>query len=343
MNDFVQAVITNPDATVCKLSSPINLQANAAVSWAGNGVSGSTFNPAVAGPGVHKIIATKTNGSCPDSKDTLTITVDDFVQVVIATADQTLCINNAAVILQANTSIVWSGNGISGNMFNPAIAGAGTHQISATHNNGACPDSKDTLLFTIRALVTPDVNITASSNTISSAADFSNLITVNTAGGGANPLFTFAKDRNFTEILLAESAISSFRVLPQMLNVGSNFIYVRMRSSENCVTSAIAIDSVQITLNITTPLKSELEKSLKVFPNPNDGLFSFRFETGINDNVSITVYDAAGKLVFKEDYGQVQQFNFSKTLNLRNRHKGNYVLQFKVGSEILTRRLSLLR
>jgi hypothetical protein len=100
---------------------------------------------------------------------------------------------------------------------------------------------------------------------------------------------------------------------------------------------------VQITLNISTPPKSELEKALKVFPNPNDGLFGFRFETGINDNVSVTVYDAAGKQVHHTGYGKIGQYNFSQTLNLRNRHKGNYVLLFRVGSISITRRVGLLR
>ncbi|MBL7729149.1 MAG: hypothetical protein JNM68_15740, partial [Dinghuibacter sp.] len=149
VNNYVQAVIATPNQTVCKLSAPISLQANTTVSWSGTGVAGSTFNPATAGVGVHQIIATKTNGVCPDSKDTLTITVDDFVQAVIATPNQTVCKLSAPISLQANTAVTWSGTGVSGASFNPTTAGAGTHQIIATKNNGVCPDSKDTLTITV--------------------------------------------------------------------------------------------------------------------------------------------------------------------------------------------------
>jgi uncharacterized repeat protein (TIGR01451 family) len=417
VDDFVQAVISNPDATVCKLSAPINLQANTSVVWNGNGVAGSIFNPSVAGVGVHKIIATKTNGTCPDSKDTLTITVDDFVQVVISTPDQTVCKTPTPINLQANTNVIWNGNGVAGTVFNPAIAGVGVHKIIATRINGTCPDTKDTLTITVddfikpvilnndttvcilassfnlrsditvtwtgngvsgssfnpatatpgthlifaiktnsscpdgrdtlsvivKPLLTPDVNITASQNTISNATEFSNLNAVNASGGGTAPLYTFAKDRNFTQILQAESAINTFRVLPQMLAIGVNTLYARMKSNDDCVTASTAIDSIQITLNISTPPKSELEKALKVFPNPNDGLFSFRFETGINDNLSVTVYDAVGKQVHHAEYGKVGQYNFSRSLDLRNRHKGNYVLLFNVGTIRITRRVGLLR
>jgi hypothetical protein len=145
------------------------------------------------------------------------------------------------------------------------------------------------------------------------------------------------------DFVQAESGSISFRVLPQMLNMGANTMYVCMRSNENCVTATTAIDSIQITLVVTTPPKSELEKSLKVFPNPNDGLFNFRFETGINDIVSVTVYDAGGKQVHHADYGKIGQYHFSQKLDLRNRHRSGYVLLFRVGNETITRRIGLLR
>ncbi|MBL7727876.1 MAG: DUF11 domain-containing protein, partial [Dinghuibacter sp.] len=217
VDDFVQAVIATPNQTVCKLSAPISLQANTTVTWSGTGVTGATFNPTTSGAGLHQIIATKNNGACPETKDTLTITVDDFIQPVILNNDTTVCILGTAFNLRADMAVSWNGPGVTGSSFNPATAGAGTHLLFATRANGACPNGRDTLLVTVTPALTPDVQITASQNTLASVSAFSNLVATNAVGGGSNPLYTFAKDRNFTQVLQAESAVNTLRIVPQML------------------------------------------------------------------------------------------------------------------------------
>ena len=65
-------------------------------------------------------------------------------------------------------------------------------------------------------------------------------------------------------------------------------------------------------------------------------------ETGGN-RVVVTVFDAGGKQVFKQDHGLVQQYNFGKPLDLRNRHAGRYTVQFRVGNMAITRKVNVLR
>jgi uncharacterized repeat protein (TIGR01451 family) len=292
--------------------------------------------------GAHTIKVIYSNASGSDSASRI-FNVDRFVQVVITNADQTVCALSAPINLLANTTAIWNGNGVVGTIFNPAVAGVGLHKIIATKTNGACPDSKDTVTITVNALVLPDVNITASQNILSSATAYSDLSVISIAGGGTNPLYSFATDRNFNQLLRAESASNSFRVLPQMLAFGANRVYVRMKSNFNCVTTNTALDSIQITLSISTPGKEELEKALKIFPNPNDGKFGFRIETGVNDRVSIRLLDMNGKQVFAQDYGLVQQYNFSKPVNVSQLQKGIYIMVVQVGEILITRRIAIAR
>jgi uncharacterized repeat protein (TIGR01451 family) len=343
VDDYIQVVIQNADATVCKLSGNINLASNTTATWVGLGVSGTVFNPATAGVGIHKIIATKTNGSCVDSKDTLNITVDDYIQVVIQNADATVCKLSGNINLAANTAATWVGPGVSGTVFNPATAGVGVHKIIATKTNGSCVDSKDTLNITVKPTVTPDVNINPTATILSSATDKVTLTAINIAGGGLTPLYTFAKDRDFNTILKVESALATVDIAAAILQYGDNWIYVKMKTSDDCFTAQTNIDSVKLQLNITTPTKKDLEKYVKIFPNPSNGKFGFRVETGINDLVKVKIIDMYGKQVLEQNFGLVQQYNFTKQMNISNLGAGNYVLLLQIGANQLQRKLVVIR
>ena len=98
--------------------------------WSGSGVSGDKFNPAIAGPGNHTIRYDITNADgCSDS-DTEVITVVPIPDATI-TPVSTLCASDAAISLSAHDmGGIWSGPGIAGNTFDPAISGHGNHTIS---------------------------------------------------------------------------------------------------------------------------------------------------------------------------------------------------------------------
>ncbi len=70
---------------------------------------------------------------------------------------------------------------------------------------------------------------------------------------------------------------------------------------------------------------------IKVYPIPNEGIFSIGFSENI-PSPSINVFDASGKLVFN-------QYNFSeKTIqvNISENPKGVYFLQVKSNEDVLT-------
>ena len=134
-----------PPAALCQSSPSINLNtlldgaATPGGVWSGNGVSGNVFNPSGLNGNIN---VTYTVGSSP-----CIATETHVIQVVnAATATwippSALCQSSASIILDsllsptATTGGVWSGNGVSGNVFNPSGLNGG---ISITYSVGSAP------------------------------------------------------------------------------------------------------------------------------------------------------------------------------------------------------------
>jgi PKD repeat protein len=118
-------------------------------------VTGNIFYPAVANTGNHVITYTITDANgCTDSDETI---------ITVATPDatitpvDTLCEDSPAVVMTAHDlGGIWSGPGIVGNQFFPAMAGPGNHLISYYITNPDCGDF-DSTIITVMPL--PDIII----------------------------------------------------------------------------------------------------------------------------------------------------------------------------------------
>lgn len=154
--DYPDATI-DPVARMCANASPVTLTAHdPGGNWSGKGVSGNKFDPSVAGVGSHIIRYNITNAEGCSDTDTAIVKV---MPVPDATIDPvpTLCITDTTITLTAaSDGGIWSGPGVTGNIFNPAISGYGNHQIEykIVDSNG-CMDS-DLITITV---ATPDATI----------------------------------------------------------------------------------------------------------------------------------------------------------------------------------------
>ncbi len=123
--------------------------------FSGPGVSGNSFNPSTAGAGTHTITYTYSNSNgCTNSAST-GITVNPL-PVVSAGTYAPVCINNGNVVLTGSPSGgIFSGPGVSGNSFDPGIAGTGTHTITYNFIDGnGCSASATTTLIVNRIAAT---------------------------------------------------------------------------------------------------------------------------------------------------------------------------------------------
>jgi PKD repeat protein len=128
--------VATPDATItpvdtlCEDSPPVTLMAHDMGGiWSGPGVVGNQFFPAMAGAGDHLIRYNIVNTDCRD-EDSTVITVMPLPKIIIEDPGP-VYINDTPVALTAYpTGGIWSGTAMSGNVFDPAAAGLGTHTLT---------------------------------------------------------------------------------------------------------------------------------------------------------------------------------------------------------------------
>ncbi|HLP12161.1 MAG TPA: DUF2341 domain-containing protein [Flavobacteriales bacterium] len=142
--------------TVCEAGAPVVLMATGDPGgiWTGTGVTGNTFDPAAAGPGVHSISYIVGFGIC---KDTLTrnIYVSPDVDPTWAFATPSICTSSGAVSLDplvtGDVPGTWSGAGVTGNVFDPASL-TGLVNVTYTVGESFCAES---LTQSINVLLQP--------------------------------------------------------------------------------------------------------------------------------------------------------------------------------------------
>ena len=141
---------------LCVSASPVFLQGTpAGGTWSGTGVSGSTFDPSVAGVGTHAVnySVTITGGCVTDT--TIDIRVNPLPVLTLGSYGPT-CVTASPLSLSGlPAGGTWSGSGVSGSMFTPSVAGAGTIRVyySYTDENGCSSvDSTDIVVNEIPRL-----------------------------------------------------------------------------------------------------------------------------------------------------------------------------------------------
>ncbi len=106
--------------------------------YSGPGVVGSIFTAANAGLGTHNIVYTYTDGNSCTNTATTTLVVN-ALPVVTQTALADICIDGASFSLTGGSPAggSYSGNGVSNDIFDPAVSGVGTFNITYTYTDPA--------------------------------------------------------------------------------------------------------------------------------------------------------------------------------------------------------------
>lgn len=144
----------------------------------GNGITANKFNPRAAGKGRHVISYAyydAGSGCTGISRDTVDVfeapTVSNF-------ADSIYCVNATPIQLPAVNS-VYTGTGISGTLFNPAVAGGGNHNITRSYTENGCV-SQLTQTIAVNTVI-PNPTITAPTSVCEASGNYP--LTVVTTGG----------------------------------------------------------------------------------------------------------------------------------------------------------------
>jgi hypothetical protein len=141
----ITAVVVNPNPVInfpatpatCTNNPLINLSATpTGGTYTGAGVSGTTMNPMVAGPGIHTVVYSFTDNNGCSSQANQSQTVNP-APVISFPALSTIC---SDIVLPLNMATppggTYTGTGVSGSNFNPGISGIGTFNITYTYTDG---------------------------------------------------------------------------------------------------------------------------------------------------------------------------------------------------------------
>jgi gliding motility-associated-like protein len=190
-SSFTQSITVNALPTVsfasltgvCTNTAPFALTGGSPASsagvgtgvYSGTGVSNGTFNPSTAGAGTFTITYTYTTDAGCVGTATSTIVVTQALNLTVQAVND-LCIGDAAVqLVPSTTGGVFTGTGVSGNSFDPAVSGIGTFTVnySIPGNDCSVPTS---IQITVNPLPVVDAGspvaiLNGSSTTLTATAD----------------------------------------------------------------------------------------------------------------------------------------------------------------------------
>ncbi|MFO7723873.1 MAG: T9SS type A sorting domain-containing protein, partial [Bacteroidales bacterium] len=136
VNNLPSVIFIGLPSTTCINASPITLTgAPSGGTFSGPGIIGNTFDPALAGVGgPYAITYTYTDGNSCSNTATDFVTVDTIPDVpVFGYIQANVCINTAPIqLVGLPAGGVFSGPGVVGNTFDPALAGLGTKTLTYT-------------------------------------------------------------------------------------------------------------------------------------------------------------------------------------------------------------------
>ncbi|MFM7054912.1 MAG: PQQ-dependent sugar dehydrogenase [Bacteroidota bacterium] len=129
--------------------------------FTGPGVSGSTFNPQVAGVGTHDVTYTYTdpNTGCSASGNSSVI-VSPLPTVSLSGLPAQVCVYNPSFTLNGSPAGgLYSGVGVTGNSFDPNTAGLGTYNVTYTYSDSlGCVDSATVTVVVDACVSVPEIN-----------------------------------------------------------------------------------------------------------------------------------------------------------------------------------------
>ncbi len=181
-DQFPDATFTGLDSEYCLndgIVSPI--PALGGGSFSGPGISSNDFDPAAAGVGVHSIDYTVTDINACTSSSSQSVEVLGLPDASFSGLNPTYCIDAATVTLApTQTGGSFSGAGVTGNDFDPAIAGIGIHTITYSLTNGnACTNTTNQ---TVEVVALPDASFAGLNATY--CADAATVLLTATQSGG---------------------------------------------------------------------------------------------------------------------------------------------------------------
>jgi PKD repeat protein len=161
------------------------------------------------------------------------------------------------------TGGVWSGTGVTGNLFNPSV---GTQTLTYTYTDGNSCVNSDVTTITVNPMVLVSVSIEANANPV--CAGTSVTFTATPTGGGATPVYQW-----YNGATPVGTNSPGYAYVPD----NGDVISVVMTSSETCITGNPLSNAITMTVN---PLATAGFVADNLNPAPNTDVVFTDLSTG---------------------------------------------------------------
>lgn len=263
--------------------------------WSGAGVSGGTFNPATAGVGTHTLsyAYTGTNGCSAVALVTITV---NALPVITLPALAPVSLTGAAVILSGAQPAggTWSGPGVSGGVFSPAVAGVGTHTLTYTYTDAGGCTNRATTTITVNPVSVKLVTFTAKRTGVEdvradwTTEDESTIQRYELELAKGDEALAAGQFVKVGEVAARHSTAPQEQysfIDSEPVKTGKRHYRLKLVAADGSFTHS-EVRTVEFP-----------SATWVVYPNPSSGTFYLLYQAGTNEHMEARVYDARGRLV----------------------------------------------
>lgn len=225
-----------------------------------------------------------------------------------------VCANDSPLSLSGGMPAggVYSGAGVGNGVFDPSVAGNGSHRISYTYTNAAgCSNTDSKSIYVFNSPAKPIV-IAPAANTLSCSQNFNTYQWVDGSGND----------------IAGETS--------QTFTPTSNGTYaVRITDGNGCVNTSDDF----IVNNIS--IEEYLKNSIKIFPNPTSDLVNISLSTNTQESGRVEIYNAMGELLLSNSL-ELEQGENSYQFDVSSFSSGVYSVRITVDdSQVLKQLIKL--
>ncbi len=269
--------------------------------FSGPGISGSTFNPATAGPGTHTITYTYTSQNGCDGVSTQQVTVGaNPVATVVPSGNTTFCVGGS-VTLDAGSgygSYLWSTGETTQTI---TVEISGTYTVQVTSNSG-CGGNQSSAPIVVTVYPGIFATITAIGNDLNSspALTYQWYYNGDPIAGAINQVYHATESGNYMVFVTDANGCEDY--------------------------SSIIEFSVGIDDDIYT-------QSLNLFPNPGSGIFTVRGEFYQNVDLYLSVTNVLGQKLINDDLIK-NTASLTRTISIDQFANGVYFVRVRINDEV---------
>ncbi len=295
-----------PDIAICQPTTILDAgNPGSTYAWS----NAQTTQTVTVGSGTYSVLVTDPSGCTVN--DTIVVTTS-APPVVTASQDTAICPGGTATLTASGAmSYLWSNNAV-GSPTTVTPATNTSYYVTGTDANGC--QSTDLVVVTILS----NANALFTSNVVGATASFTNQST------GA---FTYSW--NFGDASPANTTASPTHVYT------ANGTYTVTLT----VTGPCGVDTYTMTVTITEVGvgENEIENTLSIFPNPNNGQFTVSFSMEEAKDVTVELMDVAGRVISSTKHDNV--LSVTQTIDGTELADGVYFVRIIAADEVVTKKV----